>query len=92
MTKDCAVALELERQLDRWVECFGHDHEPLLRAACFESDAVPVGDLALTTLFGHTLRRLVETRGRAKTERLALVLCEQLAEAHEARVAEACKP
>lgn len=72
-------AVQLEHELDRAVEAFGVDHEKLLRAACLESDSVPIGELALTTLFGHTIRRLVEARGRIATERLALCLCEQLA-------------
>jgi hypothetical protein len=59
--------------------------ETLLRAACCESDAVPTSELALTTLFAHTLRRLVETRGQAMTERLALALTEQLGAAMVAR-------
>lgn len=72
-------AVQLEHALDRAIEAFGLDHEKLLRAACLESDSVPIAELALTTLFGHTVRRLIETRGRIATERLALCLCEQLA-------------
>lgn len=74
-----AAVVALEQELDRAIEAFALDYERLIRSVCLESDAFPVQELALTILFGHTLRRLVESRGRAATERLALAMTEQLA-------------
>jgi hypothetical protein len=80
-----APVLQLERELDRAIEAFWLDHERLLRTACAASGGMPTADLALVTVFGHAVRRLVESRGRIATERLALCLCEQLAQASEER-------
>lgn len=79
------AAVQLERQLDRALESFAYEHDRLLRAGCLASDSVPAEELALTTMFGHTVRRLIEARGRIATERLALCLCEQLAIVAEAQ-------